>query len=221
MLAAARDARPARSSSRFSRTAITRTAALMERVRSGARRRRPHRADRHLRRRRRSDRRRDDRGAGRRDPAQRQARRSTSCRELDDVVAALARVARPGDVVITLGAGSIGTCRIAARALVERARPSAGATRMSPVAAPADRRFRRAHVKPARQRRTLAAARRAGRQRAALSPLSPCCAVLPRADADRRTRAHAADRAHRRARQRAAVEGRSAGACSTACAARA
>jgi UDP-N-acetylmuramate--alanine ligase len=29
--------------------------------------------------------------------------------KLDDVVAAIARIAKPGDVVITLGAGSIGT----------------------------------------------------------------------------------------------------------------
>ena len=43
------------------------------------------------------------------DPAQRDARRSIVVPRLDDVVPALVRVARPGDVVITLGAGSIGT----------------------------------------------------------------------------------------------------------------
>ena len=90
---------------------------------------------------------------------------------LDDVVPAIVRVARRGDVVITLGAGSIGTV---ADRLVEaleprssaprsrrtggaRVRPRAGGgcrpggTVVSAVAAQTDRRFRRAHVKPARE----------------------------------------------------------------------
>ena len=46
---------------------------------------------------------------------------------LDDVVAAIARIARPGDVVITLGAGSIGS--VPDRLLEVLARPRAGSTR--------------------------------------------------------------------------------------------
>ena len=71
---------------------------------------------------------------------------------LDELVAALARIARPGDVVITLGAGSIGSVPEGSsrRSAAQPRRPG---RRMSPVAAPSDRRFRRAHVKPARKRR--------------------------------------------------------------------
>ena len=61
----------------------------------------------------------------------------------------MVRMARPGDLVITLGAGSIGT-------LSERLLTALEGRRMSAVAAPADRRFRRAHVKPARTASQLA-----------------------------------------------------------------
>ena len=73
---------------------------------------------------------RDARRAGRRDPRGGRGRRSTSCRTLDEVVPAIVAAARPGDVVITLGAGSIGTVpdRLVdgARTRPERAAMSAG-----------------------------------------------------------------------------------------------
>ena len=66
------------------------------------------------------------------------------------------RAGAPGDLVITLGAGSIGG--VASR-VVARARAPAAARRAcadAAVAAPADKRFRRAHVKPARKRKVSA-----------------------------------------------------------------
>ena len=82
---------------------------------------------------------------------------------------------------------------------------------MSPVAAPADRRFRRAHVKPARRRRHWRALVAAGRCAAALRRrcVAGCTASIA-ASAVVGARARAAGRSHRRPRQRAAVEGRSA-----------
>ncbi len=79
------------------------------RLRSGACARRRDRAHRHLSGWRRPDARRDDRGAGRRGQASLWRAASTSSPRLDDVPAAVARWSRPGDLVITLGAGSIGT----------------------------------------------------------------------------------------------------------------
>ena len=66
---------------------------------------------------------------------------------LDEVVADLTESARRGDVVLTLGAGSIGTLpgRLTGRV------QTAGGTSLMPVAAPADKRFRRAHVSPRRR----------------------------------------------------------------------
>ena len=64
-------------------------------------------------------------------------------RTLDELVTMLAAHARPGDAVLTLGAGSIGTV---GRRLLPRARGGG----MS-VSVASDKRFRRAHVAPARR----------------------------------------------------------------------
>ena len=121
---------------------------------------------------------------------------------LDQVVPAIVRIARPGDLVITLGAGSIGTLPDQLIAALE-------GTSMSAVAAPADRRFRRSHVKPSRTRR-----RWAGRVkpllRYALAAIAVGVRRLPRIE-QRRARARAESRSHPRARQRTAVAGRGAG----------
>ena len=91
---------------------------------------------------------------------------------------------------------------------------------MSPVAAQTDRRFRRAHVKPARRRAAGAAlvrplltygAARRGRSRYGVY----------RTSRRRRAGARAAGRSHRRPRQRAAVGRRGAGGARAGCAARA
>ena len=132
-------------------------------VRAGAGRRRSHRPDRHLRRRRGPDRRDHARGAGRRRSDAAPAPRSTSCRWSAIVVAAIVRLARPGDVVMTLGAGSIGGVpELLIEALAKSAPPAAGAKggAVSPIAVPADKRFRRAHVKPGRPRRNWRRSRR-------------------------------------------------------------
>ena len=63
-------------------------------------------------------------------------------RTLDDVVDELMRIVRPGDAVVTLGAGSIGT--LAKRA--DQGAGGKGAASLIPVAAPADKRFRRSRV---------------------------------------------------------------------------
>ena len=53
-------------------------------------------------------------------------------RQIDDVVPALVRIARPGDVVLTLGAGSIGVCPIASsRRWKRRSRPPSPRSRRS------------------------------------------------------------------------------------------
>ena len=72
-------------------------------------------------------------------------RACVSCRMLSDVPRELAAVAKPGDLIVLLGAGSIGSI---AGAVLRCARGSL----LMPVTAPADRRFQRAHVKPARKR---------------------------------------------------------------------
>ena len=61
---------------------------------------------------------------------------------LSEVPAAVARLAEPGDLVITMGAGidRIGRTE------------GGGGHRVVPVAAPADKRFRRSHVRPSRRR---------------------------------------------------------------------
>ena len=69
---------------------------------------------------------------------------------LEDVVPAIVRAAKPGDVVITLGAGSIGS--VPDKLVAALARPRRRL--VSAVAAQTDRRFRRAHVKPARRKRS-------------------------------------------------------------------
>ena len=83
---------------------------------------------------------------------------------------------------------------------------------MSAVAAPADRRFRRAHVKPARRRGRLARARaaRCCRYVRARARWLAYGAVPRRRAASRRPRV-LQSRSHRRPRQRAAVERRGAG----------
>ena len=48
----------------------------------------------------------------------------TVARRLDEVAPALAKIARPGDVVITLGAGSIGTVPDALIALLTAEPPA-------------------------------------------------------------------------------------------------
>src|SRR6185295_3147465 len=119
------------------------------RVRSGARRRRPRRAHRHLRRERGSDSRRHARCARRVDS--RDAHRSARRR-------AVARRRRAGD----RAGGETGRRGHHARRRLDRQPARAAARRaryrlhgsgiVSAVSAPADRRFRRAHVKPARKR---------------------------------------------------------------------
>ena len=73
----------------------------------------------------------------------------------------------PGDAVITLGAGSIGT--VPREADGRAATPGGGP--LMPVAAPADKRFRRSHVHPGKKRRWIPSwrtvaivARRVGRR---------------------------------------------------------
>ena len=61
----------------------------------------------------------------------------------------LLRIVRPGDAVVTLGAGSIGTLP---KRLMQALAGARGRV-MTPVAAPADKRFRRSRVSPARKRR--------------------------------------------------------------------
>ena len=145
--------------------------------------------------------------AGRR----RAARSTTSCRRC-------VRMARPGDVVITLGAGSIGT---RARSQLRRRRSSSARERARERGCRAGR-----SPLPPRARQAGAQAdgwRGAGVQaaadRAALA-LAVLCRRLPRRAAVVGARARAAGRAHRRARQRAAVEGRGARGARAGCAAR-
>ena len=72
-----------------------------------------------------------------------------------DVAAAVAALARPGDLVLTMGAGSIGGVATGRRGGADGAvRAQGGGVAMPPVAAPADKRFRRAHVKPSGKRRS-------------------------------------------------------------------
>ena len=110
---------------------FTRTERAHGPVRAGAGRRRSHRPDRHLRRRRGAIRRRHARRAGGGGPAigDRAGRDRAG---LDDVVASVVRAARPGDVVVTLGAGSIGSLRIA---WWRRSRERGGGPRRSPFQA--------------------------------------------------------------------------------------
>jgi hypothetical protein len=63
---------------------------------------------------------------------------------LTDVAPALARIARPGDLVITLGAGSIGRSRSrSSNCLAGRTTAGGREGRGSPVAISADKRFHR------------------------------------------------------------------------------
>ena len=106
-----RAARIAGSSSRSSphRLLADRRRSAMQRVRPGAVGRGSRRADRHLRRRRGANRRRHRRYARRRHARQQPwPRPSTSWRGWTISLPALVRIARSEDVVITLGAGSIG-----------------------------------------------------------------------------------------------------------------
>ena len=63
----------------------------------------------------------------------------------------LARLALPGDLIVLLGAGSIGSLAGAVLTALGLHRRR-GAEPLMPVTAPADKRFRRAHMKPARKR---------------------------------------------------------------------
>ena len=102
---------------------FTRTAALLDAFGPALAARRPRRADRHLRRRRGADCRRDARRAGRGDPPRRRGAGRRGAARSTMWSPAIVRVARPGDVVITLGAGSIGTrARSADRALLRPTR---------------------------------------------------------------------------------------------------
>ena len=103
-----------------------------------------------------------------------------------------------GDLVITMGAGSIGDC--GARILEE--------LRRCAVAAPADKRFRRAHVRPPRRRHSWARVLGDRAQRGRRSRCFACRRVPAAAAGGARKRA--ARRSHRRARQRAAVDRRGA-----------
>ena len=126
VLAAARARSAAGSSSRSSRTAITRTRGAAGRVRPGARRGADHvvLTDIYARGRG-ADRRRDARGAGRGDSPQRHGAGRRRAARSTMWSPAIVRVARPGDVVITLGAGSIGDD--ARPDLIDGARGRAGA----------------------------------------------------------------------------------------------
>ena len=81
-----------------------------------------------------ADPRRDARGARRRGPARRH-RAGRAGAALDDVVPAIVRAARPGDVVITLGAGSIGTRARPAGRGARRRRALVSAVARRPIAA--------------------------------------------------------------------------------------
>jgi UDP-N-acetylmuramate--alanine ligase len=107
VLAAARPASTGGCASSSSRTG-TRGRRTCSTSSARARRGRRGRAHRHLRRGRGADRGRDRRGAGGgRQGVGHDARSRRP--SLDDVPAAVAGIARPGDMVITLGAGSIGS----------------------------------------------------------------------------------------------------------------
>ena len=117
----------------------------------------------------------DARGAGRGRPPRRSRRRSTSCRGSTTWSPALARdrAARRR--------------RDHARRRLDRHRARSAASRalrggrgMSPVAAPADKRFRRAHVKPARKRGRLARSRLGRWSSARRRRARRRCARLPR-----------------------------------------
>ena len=134
-----------------------------------------------------------------------------SCRALDDVV--------PRDRACGAGRATSSSrsapdrsapCRSPDRAWSLRA-PGSSAVRtvMSAVAAPADRRFRRAHVKPARRRRSWRAMASAGADRDRPRRRRSSYGAY-RDVGDRRARARAGGRAHHGPRQRAAVERRSA-----------
>ena len=99
--------------------------------------------------------------------------RCTSCKALDDVVPELLKIVRPGDAVITLGAGSIGTLPSALMQALRAERRGA----LMPVAAPADKRFRRAHVSPKRRRSWLPSWRTLGRLRRGWSRWSPSACI--------------------------------------------
>ena len=198
----------------------TRTAALLRRLRPGAGRRRSRRAHRHLRGRRGSDCR-----ASTLERARRRGRGAPRPRRCDVVPRARRRarrawrgIARPGDVVITLGAGSIGTrarsllgCALAARR--RRSRHESG------------RRAGRPAV-PSRARQAGAAARPRARRAAGRVVKYGLLVALARAASRyrgaraRRAGRGPAGRPHRRARQRAAVGRRGARGCSTGCGAR-
>ncbi len=90
------------------------------------------------------DSRRDRRGAGRGHRARSSRAACTCARTLDEVVGAVLALARPGDAVITLGAGSIGTVGPPG-ARGPGAGEQRGDTDMS-VTVPADRRFRRSQI---------------------------------------------------------------------------
>ena len=75
-------------------------------------------------------------------------------RDVGDVPAAVASLARPGDVILTLGAGSIGAASDGDRVGVGAGARGDAIVR---VTAPSDRRFLRAQVKPGRRRVAVAA----------------------------------------------------------------
>ena len=93
---------------------------------------------------------------------------------LDDVPAALADLAQPGDLVITLGAGSIGgvpraaggRARTAVRTARDGMRRGAGSPAGRPSPPPADKRFRRARTSSRRAAAARSRARGAGAARA-------------------------------------------------------
>ena len=191
---------------------FTRTASLMPAFGPALQGCRSRRADRHLCRRRGSDRRRDDRRPCRVDPAQHdRAGRSGAAARRRGARRGADRAARrcgdhAGRRVDRCGAGS-----------VDR-RCCKGASGVSPVSAPADKRFRRAHVKPARRR---------GKWRGLVRPLvkyGVLALVAVYGALSRRRRRHArapaAGRSDRRPGNRAAVERRGPRGARAACGAR-
>ena len=151
----------------------------------------------------------------------RRAARCTSCRALDDVPAAVARArARRRPRASRSAPDRSAASATACCAAIERGAAGTGGGR-EPVAAPADKRFRRAHVKPARAKRSRSRGV-AGRvaRRSSAPWRSSCYAGYRGVDAGRRARRALQVDHIVVTRQRAAVDAARCWRCSTGCAAR-
>ena len=139
------------------------------------------------------------------DPPQRRPRRSTSCRA--STTSCRRSCASRGPATSSSRSAPARSARVPDRAASTA--ELGEATRHEPGRRAADRRFRRAHVKPARRTRSW---RGAGGAAADLGGRSPPALIygVYRDVGGRGARARAAGRSDRRPRQRAAVEGRGA-----------